>query len=64
MFKRTQTMPEPVEKNHAAVSDKPLHFVGFRLGQQGYALPLERVESALRMVAITPLPEAPDRDFL
>ena len=57
---RTQTMLEPVEKNHTTVTDKPLHFVSFRLGEQGYALPLELVESALRMVALTPLPEAPN----
>ncbi len=35
------------------------HFVAFRMGRQLYALPLEYVELALRMVAITPLPEAP-----
>ncbi len=35
------------------------HFVGFRLGKQFYALPLSHVERALRMVAVTPVPEAP-----
>ncbi|MBL6982375.1 MAG: chemotaxis protein CheW [Anaerolineales bacterium] len=34
-------------------------FVGFRLNNQHYTLPLEDVERALRIVAITPLPEAP-----
>ncbi len=34
------------------------HFVGFRLDGQRYALPLEHVEMAERMVAATPVPEA------
>ena len=34
-------------------------WVIFRLAEQEYALPLERVGEVLRMVAITPLPEAP-----
>jgi purine-binding chemotaxis protein CheW len=34
-------------------------FVSFRLDRQLYALPLDHVERALRMVAITPVPEAP-----
>lgn len=34
-------------------------FVGFRLEGQCYALPLEHVARALRMVAITPVPETP-----
>ena len=34
-------------------------FVSFRLEQDAFALPLERVERALRMVATVPLPEAP-----
>ena len=39
--------------------DGSTHFVSFRLGVQIYALPLGNVESVLRMVALTPLPEAP-----
>ncbi len=39
--------------------DDPAHFVGFRLGKQSYALPLSHVERALRMVDVTPVPEAP-----
>ncbi len=35
------------------------HLVSFRLGGQLYALPLDHVERALRMVSVTPLPEAP-----
>ncbi len=35
------------------------HFVAFRLDRQLYALPLENVERALRMVAIVPVPDAP-----
>jgi purine-binding chemotaxis protein CheW len=34
-------------------------FVSFRLDRQLYALPLDHVELALRMVAATPVPEAP-----
>ena len=37
----------------------PAHFVCFRLGSQRYALPLDHVEQALRMVAVTPVLEAP-----
>lgn len=33
--------------------------VSFRLDRQLYALPLDHVELALRMVAVTPVPEAP-----
>jgi len=36
-----------------------VHFVSFHLSAQLYALPLGNVESVLRMVALTPLPEAP-----
>ena len=36
-----------------------VHLVSFRLGRQLYALPLDHVERALRMVAITPVPDAP-----
>lgn len=39
--------------------DAPTHFVGFIMGSHRYALPLENVESALQMVALTPLPETP-----
>ncbi len=38
--------------------DTPAHFVGFRLDEHLYALPLDHVERALRMVAITPVPQA------
>lgn len=37
----------------------PARFVSFRLDQRLYALPLDHVERALRMVAVTPVPEAP-----
>jgi purine-binding chemotaxis protein CheW len=39
--------------------DGPTHLVSFRLDRQLYALPLDHVERALRMVAITQVPEAP-----
>jgi len=34
-------------------------FVGFRVGRRHYALPLDCVSRVLRMVAVTPVPEAP-----
>ncbi len=34
-------------------------FVTFRLNRQSYALPLDVVERALRMVAVAPVPEGP-----
>lgn len=34
-------------------------FVAFRLDDQEYALPIQNVVQVVRMVAITPLPEAP-----
>lgn len=34
-------------------------FVSFRLDRQLYALPLDHVERALRMVAVTPVPKTP-----
>lgn len=37
----------------------PAHFVTFRLEPQGYAFPLAHVERALRMVAVTTVPQAP-----
>jgi len=36
-----------------------VHLVSFRLGRQLYALPLDHVERALRMVVVIPVPEAP-----
>lgn len=35
------------------------HLIVFTLGDQRYALPLPEVDRVVRMVAITPLPEAP-----
>ncbi len=35
-------------------------FVCFRLEKQVYALPVDRVERALRMVAVKQVPESPD----
>lgn len=35
------------------------HYVVFRVDHQSYALPLEHVTRALRMVAFTPVPDAP-----
>jgi len=39
--------------------DKPYHYVLFRIDRQCYALPLDHVVRALRMVALTPIPEMP-----
>ena len=52
----TDTPPADIPEHEEVVS---LHFVSFKIDGQGYALPLESVESVLRMVAITPLHEAP-----
>lgn len=35
------------------------YFVEFSIAQQHYVLPLTKIERILRMVAVTPLPEAP-----
>lgn len=40
--------------------DKLWRYVIFRVDSQKYALPLEQVVRALRMVALTPVPEMPD----
>jgi len=39
---------------------KPGHLIVFVLDRQRYALPLHAVDRVVRMVAITPLPKAPD----
>ena len=58
-------LTEPIEVDTASGEpagprgDGPAHFVGFRLGGQLDALPLDHVVRALRMVAVTPVPEAP-----
>ncbi len=39
--------------------DRPRYHVVFRIDQQHYALPLDHVVRALRMVAFTPVPDAP-----
>ena len=40
--------------------DKSRHYVVFRIDQQRYALPLDHVSRAVRMVAVTPIPDAPN----
>ena len=40
--------------------DKSRHYVVFRIDQQRYALPLDHVTRAVRMVAVTPIPDAPN----
>lgn len=49
----------PPAKSAGPGGNSHVHFVSFRLERQLYALPLAHVERALRMVAITPVPEAP-----
>lgn len=39
---------------------KPSHLIVFALDRQRYALPLHVVDRVVRMVAVTPLPKAPD----
>ncbi len=51
-------MPAPKETPRSAPGLQG-HFVSFRLDDEAYALPLERVERALRMVAPVPLPQGP-----
>ena len=46
-------------KSAEPTRESAAQFVGFRLDRQCYALPLDHVERALRMVAVTPVPEAP-----
>jgi purine-binding chemotaxis protein CheW len=38
---------------------KSRHYVVFRIDQQRYALPLDHVSRAVRMVAVTPIPDSP-----
>ena len=40
--------------------DESRHYVVFRIDQQRYALPLDHVIRAVRMVAVTPIPDAPN----
>jgi purine-binding chemotaxis protein CheW len=40
--------------------EKSRHYVVFRIDQQRYALPLDHVTRAVRMVAVTPIPDAPN----
>ena len=58
-----EPLGESLQKGLPADGQRPdarqRRFVSFRLEQDAYALPLERVERALRMVATVQLPEAP-----
>ena len=40
--------------------DKSRHYVVFKIARQHYALPLDHVTRAVRMVAYTPVPDAPN----
>ncbi len=40
--------------------DQSRHYVVFRIDRQRYALPLDHVTRAVRMVAVTPIPDAPN----
>jgi purine-binding chemotaxis protein CheW len=50
-----QKMTEPSQSE-----GKSRHYVVFRIDQQRYALPLDHVIRAVRMVAVTPVPDTPD----
>lgn len=50
-----QKVPKPSQSK-----DKSLHYVVFKVDQQHYALPLDHVIRAVRMVAVTPVPDAPN----
>lgn len=46
--------------NPSKSKDESRHYVVFRIDQQRYALPLDHVIRAVRMVAVTPVPDAPN----
>ena len=45
--------------NPSQSEDKSCHYVVFKIDRQHYALPLDHVIRAVRMVAFTPVPDAP-----
>lgn len=53
------TLSDSLPAKGGEASEAPWLFVSFRLGREAFALPLERVERALRMVAPVRLPQAP-----
>jgi purine-binding chemotaxis protein CheW len=62
MMTTSQPFPSPAQFNAQRLNQTSArrdHFVVFRIDQINYALPLENVTRALRMVAITPVPDAP-----
>jgi purine-binding chemotaxis protein CheW len=50
-----QKVTEPSQSEN-----KSGHYVVFRIDRQRYALPLDHVIRAVRMVAVTPIPDAPN----
>jgi chemotaxis signal transduction protein len=42
------------------VSGKELHVVGFRIGDETFAVPIEMVHEIVRVPQITSVPEAPE----
>jgi purine-binding chemotaxis protein CheW len=50
--------PQKVAKPSQS-EDKSCHYVVFKIDRQHYALPLDHVIRAVRMVAFTPVPDAP-----
>ena len=50
-----QKMIQPLQPE-----DKSCRYVVFRIDRQRYALPLDHVIRAVRMVAVTPVPDTPD----
>ena len=53
------TAISPEKKGNPVQSEESLYYVIFRIDRQRYALPLDNVIRALRMVAFTPIPDAP-----
>ena len=47
------------KKGKSTQSEESLYYVIFRIDRQRYALPLDHVIRALRMVSFTPIPDAP-----
>jgi purine-binding chemotaxis protein CheW len=46
--------------SHTPVGDETATLIVFSLGDAEYALPVQQIVEALRMVAITPMPESPE----
>ena len=59
-----RVIPDRVPKSGLSYEDESEqlteHFLAFKVAEQRFAIPLQQVERVLRMVALIPVPEAPD----